>query len=87
MRSRLGYPLDLKKHQGDDPRRIHFFRCKGPDLVLTRLNHSFSSLSMMISNTSYEIGPDWSFFRSALTVSSHSWSDRGDVSQSGARGP
>lgn len=59
--------------------------------LLTRLNHSFSSLSMMISNTSYEIGPDWSFFRSALTVSSHSWSERGDVSDVSqsrdARGP
>lgn len=40
----------------------------------TKANHSFSSLSMMISNTSYGIGPDCSFLRSALMASSHSWS-------------
>lgn len=40
----------------------------------TRLNHSFSRRSMMISNISYETTSSCSFFLSALTMSSHSWS-------------
>lgn len=40
----------------------------------TRSNHSFSSLSMIISKDSYETLSICCAFRSMFTASSHSWS-------------
>ena len=41
---------------------------------LTRSNHSFSSLSMTISNVSYDTLSSCCAFLSELSASNHSWS-------------
>lgn len=46
------------------------------DTRRTKSKYSFSKRSMMISNVSYVTRLIWSFFRSMLIASSHSWSAR-----------
>lgn len=54
------------------------FSIRRPEILQnphTRSNHSFSSLSMIISKASYDTLFNCSFLRSMFIASSHSWSE------------